>query len=488
VSDDVFVSRWLFLRLLGLIYVVAFLSLWVQIDGLIGENGVLPAADYLHEIAGMLGAARYWWVPTLYWFAPTDTMLHTLCAIGCAAAVSLTVGVAPALCLAITWASYLSLCTIGQDFLSFQWDILLLEAGFLAIFVAPLTFRPAAAHASPPPVITAWLLRWLLFRLMFSSGAVKLLSGDETWRHLTALEYHYWTQPLPTWIGWYANVLPDWFQRVSCALMFAVELGAPMLIWGGTIPRRIAFIPLVALQLLILLTGNYCFFNLLTIALCLLLLDDRAWPQWLRARLEHTTEPPTLAWPKWILAPLAAVILTLSALQMFSLSRIGLPWPDALQTARRVLAPLRIVNGYGLFAMMTTTRPEIIVEGSDDGTQWKEYEFRWKAGDPSRAPAFVEPHQPRLDWQMWFAALGSYEQDSWFVAFAYRLLQGSAPVLALLERNPFPERPPRYLRALLYHYTFTDLAERRATGHWWKRELIRPYLPQVSLESFRRAP
>jgi lipase maturation factor 1 len=486
VSDDVFVSRWLFLRLLGIIYFVAFVSLWVQIDGLIGENGILPAGDFLREISGMLGPSRYWWLPTLFWLSPTDSTLHALCAIGCGLAALLILGIAPAACLAGLWASYLSLCSVGQDFLSFQWDILLVETGFLAIFVAPLTLRPAEIRASTPPPITVWLLRWLLFRLMFSSGAVKLLSGDETWRNLSALEYHYWTQPLPTWIGWYANLLPSSLQRLSCALMFATELGSPCLIWGGVVPRRIAFVPLVFLQVLILLTGNYCFFNLLTIALCLLLLDDGAWPEWLRTRL--TGRCDARAWPKWILAPIAALIITLSVLQMFSLSRIGLGWPDAVQTLRRVAAPLRLVNSYGLFAVMTTTRPEIAVEGSDDAIRWTEYEFRWKPGDPSRAPAFVEPHQPRLDWQMWFAALGSYEQNPWFVAFAYRLLEGSTAVTRLLERNPFPDHPPRYLRALLYRYTFTDLAERRATGDWWKRELRGAYLPQVSLESFRRAP
>jgi len=323
---------------------------------------------------------------------------------------------------------------------------------------------------------------------MFSSGAVKLLSGDPTWQNLTALEYHYWTQPLPTWIGWYANLLPAWWQQLSCALMFAIELGAPCLIWGGSIPRRIAFASLVALQTLILLTGNYCFFNLLTIALCVLLLDDAAWPARLRNRFTSAGTVRSVAWPNWILAPIAALVVTLSVLQMFSLSRLGLEWPDALQTLRRVASPLRIVNSYGLFAVMTTTRPEIILEGSDDGNTWAEYEFRWKPGDLSRAPAFVEPHQPRLDWQMWFAALGRPGQSPWFVIFVYRLLEGSKDVGHLLAVNPFPDRPPRYARAVLYQYTFTDLAERRATGHWWKRERQGLYLPQVSLESFRRAP
>lgn len=377
---------------------------------------------------------------------------------------------------------------IGQEFLSYQWDILLLETGFLAIFLAPLQLRPSLVQEVEPPRPIVWLMRWLLFRLVFSSGAVKLLSGDPTWRNLTALEYHYWTQPLPTWIGWYANLLPDWAQRACCALMFGVELGAPMLVWGGPTARWVAFVALVLLQVVILLTGNYGFFNLLTIALCLMLLDDSSFPRSIR----RWREPPGgeacgLRWPIALTGPVASLVLLLSVLQTFTPGRIGANWPDPLVALRRAAAPLRLVGSYGLFAVMTTTRPEISVEGSDDGTQWREYGFRWKAGDPAVAPAFVEPHQPRLDWQMWFAALGRYQQNPWLLSFVLRLLEGSKPVSRLLARDPFPDHPPKYVRALLYEYSFTDLAERRATGRWWKREPHGFYLPAVSLESFRRA-
>jgi hypothetical protein len=332
------------------------------------------------------------------------------------------------------------------------------------------------------------MLRLLLFRLMFSSGAVKLLSGDAAWRDLTALEYHYWTQPLPTWIGWYANLLPAWAQRISCASTFAIELGAPLLVWGGPRQRLAAFVAMAGLQLLIFATGNYGFFNVLTIALCVMLLDDTVWPARFRRMLENASPLRGGAWPRWVTTPVAGLLLVLGVLQMFSLSRVGLDWPAPLRLLERAASPLRLVNGYGLFAVMTTTRPEIVVEGSDDGDTWKEYEFRWKPGDLSRAPAFVEPHQPRLDWQMWFAALGSYDDNPWFVAFLLRLLQGSPEVTALLARDPFPDHPPRFVRAARYLYRFTDLAERRATGHWWKREARGLYLPAVTLESFRTAP
>jgi len=439
------VSRRLFLRLVAFVYLAAFVSLWVQIDGLVGSNGILPAHDLLEGAASVLGLSRYWWLPTLYWLSPSDGMLHALCGFGAALAVLLALGVAPVVCLVGLWVAYLSLESIGADFLSFQWDILLLEAGFLAIFLAPIGVRPWRGPEAPPRPEIVWLLRWLLFRLMFSSGAVKLLSGDPTWRNLTALEYHYWTQPLPTWIGWYANLLPAWCQELSCAILFAIELGAPCLIWGGPTPRLAAFVPLVGLQLLIFATGNYCFFNVLTIALAFLLIDDRFWP----ASLRHAGDGRAGAWPRWVTAPVAALIVLLSVLQMFSPARLGADWPQALRMIRRAASPLRLVNGYGLFAVMTTTRPEIVLEGSDDGARWVEYEFKWKPGDLSRAPAFVEPHQPRLDWQMWFAALGDYRQNPWFVAFVHRLLEGSRDVDALLARTPFPDHPPRYVRALL---------------------------------------
>ncbi len=452
-----------------------------------GAGGILPARAYLEEVAGVVGRSRYWWLPTLFWLHPTDGMLHALCATGSALAVLLIAGIAPVPCLAGLWLAYLSLETIGQDFLSFQWDILLLETGFLAIFLAPLQLRPSLTREAAPPLAIVWLFRWLLFRLMFGSGAVKLLSGDAAWRNLTALEYHYWTQPLPTWIGWYANLQPAWLQEISCALMFAIELGAPCLIWGGSGPRLLAFAAFVALQLLILATGNYCFFNLLTIALCVLLLDDPAWPQRIRRWRIAGGTSIGIAWPRWIVAPVASTVLLLGVLQMFTLSPFGLDWPKPLLWFRRVAAPLRLVNGYGLFAVMTTTRPEIIVEGSDDRSEWRPYEFKWKAGDLSRAPSFVEPHQPRLDWQMWFAALGRYEQNPWFLAFVLRLLEGSKDVTALLARDPFPDHAPKYIRAALYQYTFTSLAERRTTGDWWKRAPQGLYLPAVSLDSFRRS-
>lgn len=464
-------------------YLAAFGSLAVQIRGLVGANGVLPAREYLDGVAAALGPERYWWLPSLFWLHPTDGFLTALCASGVLVSLLLVVGVAPAASLAALWALYLSLTTIGQDFLSFQWDVLLLETGFLAIFLAPLGLRSSLAHDGEPRREAVWLLRWLVFRLMFSSGAVKLLSGDPTWRSLTALDYHYWTQPLPTWIAWYASHLPHALQAASCVVMFAIELVVPMLVWGGSRPRVAACGAFVALQLLIALTGNYGYFNLLTIALSLLLLDDDVWPARLRARREpgHARE-----WPRPIVRGVGAFLLFLSIAQTFSPARIGASWPDPVVAVRRAVAPLRLVGSYGLFAVMTTTRPELIVEGSDDGETWRPYEFRWKPGDVARAPSFVAPHQPRLDWQMWFAALGTYERSPWMLSFLDRLLRGSADVSALLARNPFPDHPPTLVRVVRYEYRFTTSEERRASGAWWVRQEAGLFLPALSIESLRR--
>ena len=446
----------LFLKALGLIYLIAFVSFGVQADGLVGSQGILPLTRYLAAMHQAMGPRAYWYAPTVFWLNSTDLALRIAWIAGAALSVVLTLGFFRRVCLILLLLLYLSICTAGQDFWSFQWDILLLEAGFLAIFL----------DASPG---RTWLFRWLLFRLMFMSGLVKLLSGDPTWRNLTALSYHYETQPLPTPIAWYMFQLPGWFQRASTAFVFFVELAVPFLIFAPLRLRRIAAGFLIGLQVLILLTGNYTFFNLLAISLCLFLFADCPAP------------PAETRVHRGVTIALTTFVLATSGLQFLEMFSFPLPGPAAGYLAW--ISPLRIINTYGLFAVMTTTRPEIVVEGSDDGDRWLAYEVRYKPGDVQRAPPWVEPYQPRLDWQMWFAALGSPRQNLWFYNFAARLMQGSAPVLRLLERNPFPAAPPRYIRATVYDYHFTDFAGRKATGAWWRRELKATYLPPISLRA-----
>jgi hypothetical protein len=329
---------------------------------------------------------------------------------------------------------------------------------------------------------------------MFMSGVVKLTSHDDCWWNLTALDYHYWSQPLPTLFAWFADKHPEWFKKFSVAFCLVVEIIVPFFIWAPRRLRLTAAALLIALQLAIAITGNYCFFNLLTIVLCLLLIDDRVWRGRRSSGLADSAasqeiRPPwtrALANGQCFAAVLVFVVtLPLNGWHIYSALDPETEMPDAIRSIAERTEPFRLVNGYGLFRVMTKDRREIIVEGSADGIEWLPYEFKWKPGDINRAPGWCAPHQPRLDWQMWFAALGSYRNNPWFVNFVFRLLQGSPRVLALLGSNPFPEAPPRYIRALVFDYTFTDFETRRATGAWWKREPRGIYLPAVSLPDFR---
>jgi lipase maturation factor 1 len=460
-----------FLRLLGAVYLVAFLSLWVQAEGLIGSRGILPIRELLDLARERVGASRYWVLPTVFWITDADGALHVVCAAGTLLSLAALLGRARALVMLGLWALYLSLAVAGEDFLSFQWDALLLEAGLLAAALAPRGIL--RRHPAPAPLLIIWMYRWLLFRLMFGSGVVKLRSGDPTWRSLTALEYHYETQPLPTWIGFYAHHLPARVHMTSAAVLFVIELLLPLLIWLPPPWRRLPLVGFIGFQILIAATGNYAFFNILTIALCVFLADPgllpRRWPP-----VAEPGPPASLfgSWPRMVLVPFVAVVALVSALQFTEATLgVGLPWPSPAIGLARAISPLRSVNSYGLFAVMTTTRPEIVIEGSDDGEAWRAYELRYKPGDVRRRPGFVAPHQPRLDWQMWFAALGDCDQSPWLRPLFQRLREGSPPVLGLLGSNPFPDRPPRYVRALLYDYHFADLDTHRRTGEWWQRRL-----------------
>jgi hypothetical protein len=478
-------ASWLFLRLLGLVYFFAFLSLATQILGLMGQHGILPAREFLAMLESRVGPERYWFFPTLAWLNSSDTALRVMSVGGALGSLLLIFDLAPILVLSLLWILYLSLVTVGQDFLSFQWDSLLLEAGFLAILMAPGHLWPRRSQKASPPKVPRWLLWFLLFRLMFSSGVVKLASADPTWRNLTALEYHYYTQPLPTPIAWYIHLAPAWFQHGSAAFLFFVELAVPFLIFAPRLWRFVGGGFLILLQLLIALTGNYAFFNLLAFGLCILLFDDafleRFFPRaFAESRRDAPSSPRRFSLRRWVTAPVALIIFACGLAQIADL--LYIQWFPP--TASRVLAdlePMRIVNGYGLFAVMTTSRPEIIIEGSNDGEIWLDYEFKFKPGELRRAPRWVEPFQPRLDWQMWFAALGDYRSSPWFTHLMLRLLEGSPPVLALFERNPFPASPPKYLRAVVYDYTFTTWSERRAQGEWWHRRLVGDYFPTVTL-------
>lgn len=467
---------WIFLKALGLVYLAAFLSLAVQVDGLIGSRGLLPASELLEAISRHFGSQRHQVLPTLCWLSSSDAFLRGLCWGGATLSLLLIAGILPRLALPLLWGFYLSLTSVGGDFLRFQWDALLLESGLLALLLAPPGLRPKAG-AWEPPRAGVWLPRWLLFRLLFESGCVKLLSGDPSWRDLTALTYHYQTQPLPTSLAWYAHQLPFWWQKLSCGAVLLIELACPFLILLSRRPRRLGFWIFTSLQVLIALTGNYAYFNLLTVSLGLLLLDDAALPGRLFKRIPSSS-PPVPHRP-WTVA-MAGLVLVVTLGQLAAMLAGPAVLPRPVKALMEATAPWRSFNNYGLFAVMTKARLEIAVEGSDDGKTWKAYPFRWKPDDPGQAPSWVAPYQPRLDWQMWFAALSDYRQNPWLTRLLIRLGEGSPPVLSLMAGNPFPQGPPKYLRAVAWDYRFTRAAERRTTGAWWVRRPLGLYTPVLA--------
>ena len=533
--------RGLLLRLLAGVYLLAFASFWVQAEGLIGPRGLLPVEPFLESAAARLGSEAYWRLPTLLWLSQGTAFLHGLCGAGVAVSMLAIAGFWPLACFGVLWLLYLSIVVGGQDFMSFQWDTLLLEAGLLALVLAPARRRASLAARTPPPALGIWLVRLLVWKLLFLSGATKLLSLDSTWWQLTALDYHYFTQPLPWWTSWYAHQLPPWIDAACVAILLVVELGAPWLIFVGERARVVAFALLVALQLAIAWTGNYGFFNLLTIVLCTALLDDRHFervlPPLRERRLAAWGEGQDRATPlgriwrylagatparspvatareigeaarrrPWSGALRGAVAAALVAASLLvtvrELVRTAPPqaregsWGGALAWSERrllrparplldVIAPLRSVNGYGLFRAMTTSRPEIVIEASADGTTWTEIELRWKPGDVRRRPRLVAPHHPRLDWQLWFAALAP-RAEGWLGMLVRRVLEGEESVLALLGAKEWRDEPPRWVRLRYYRYEFTDRAERRATGAWWRRVPLGDLTSRISLEDLER--
>lgn len=450
-------SQHLFIRGLGFIYFLAFWSLSRQVLGLYGSNGILPISQTIKYIKQQ--KIPFSKIPSLFFFISTDSAIKGLSVLGQILSLLVMLDFFSTLWLILLWIIYFSFLKVGSVFLSFQWDILLLETGFLAIFFSMQT---------PPAFLLLIALWFLLFRLMFFSGIIKLLSGCKEWRDLSALSVHYETQPLPNKIAYYMHQMPAWFSKSSTLILYALEIIVPFFIFGGKDLQLLAFILLVFLQIMIILTGNYAFFNLLSIVLCIPLLQNEYFPTILQV-----SENGSFLLVDILLNAIGACLIVLNGLILTSLF-----FPSYI--LYKIIYPFEkyyILNSYGLFAHMTTTRNEIIIEGSEDGENWLEYEFKWKPGNVKEAPKQVAPHQPRLDWQMWFAALETWRQNPWFIYFLEKLLVGSKEIESLLKYNPFPNMPPRYIRALLYSYSFTDLETKKATGKWWNRTLVGPYSP-----------
>ena len=527
---DRLVPRWIVLRALAAIYFSAFYSLLFQIKGLIGPDGVLPGRDYLQAVAGSLGRSGYFYAPSLFWYAADSRMLMAVTFVGLAASVVAFLNLWPRLSFFICFLCFLSFVGASQVFSGYQSDGMLLEAGFLALFFAPPGLMPGWAENHPPARASLFLLQWEWFRIYFESGMVKLASGDSQWRNFTAMDEYYQNGPLPTWVGWYVEHLPHWFHAATVAGTLALELGLVFMLFFPRRVRLICFFIVTPWEMGVILTANYTFLNYLVLALGFLLLDDKFLMRFVPARFrssepEATPEPhlepgddepislfatretdaaaeagaahegehssivsgqamqsrPAFYW--WVTRLSVTAFLLMWIAYDTTAEMIAIPFRRLRLPAEPIeaLEPFRIANQYGLFAVMTRGRYEIEFQGSNDGVNWTAYEFRNKPQALDEAPRIYAPYQPRFDWNLWFASLGEWRENEIVPVTEERLLLGDNDVLALFRGNPFPQLPPRYVRAVLWQYWFTSMDEKRSTGDWWSRESLGLYAPELTM-------
>ena len=499
---DRLIARWLFLRALGGIYFAAFLALVFQARGLIGTAGILPARTYLAELHGT-GVLRFWYAPSLLWINSSNGMLLTLVWLGLVASVLLVCNVAPRWMLLACFVCFLSFVGVAQDFGAYQSDGMLLEAGLLSLFVAPAGLLPGWGGRSLPSRAAVFLLLWEWFRIYFESGVVKIQSGDPTWRHLSAMYEYYQNGPLPTWVGWYLQQLPHWFHIGTAGLTLLMEF---VLVWMAFLPRpfRIAcFVMVTAWQAGVIATANYAFLNYLVLTLAVFLLDDAVLLRWIPRRFragmpamesdatlreesagQQSEEEQPLQVRHGAAVAVSAVMLTWVGYDTTAeLLRMLLPAVPLPQAPIAALEPFRVANSYGLFANMTPHRFEIEFQGSDDGTTWKPYEFRFKPQEVNARPRIYAPYQPRFDWNLWFASLSNWREEPIVPLTEERLLDGDRDVLLLFRSSPFPGQPPRYVRAVIWQYWFSTPVQKRLTDAWWTRTLLGSYAPTVTKTS-----
>ncbi len=526
-SPSYWLTRFLILRLLGLVYLIAFLAAANQIVPLVGEHGLLPARLFLERVAAHFGSNLdgFFQMPSLFWIHLSDRFLVFAAWAGAALSALVLLGYANAAILTLLWALYMSFLNIGQDWYGYGWEIQLLETGFLAIFLCPLLDgRPFPKH--PPPRLVIWMFRWLIFRIMVGAGLIKL-RGDPCWRDLTCLYYHYETQPIPNPLSWWLHFRPHWFHKFGALWNHVIELLVPWFAFYPQLVRHIAGALLVSFQIVLILSGNLSFLNWLTIVPALACFDDsllgKLLPRFLVERATSAGDAAGLPPQQFedCKALQSENLTTLRSCFQFARNwfthcrRIGLIGPITPQEIAALvlalvvfalsLAPLanmlssrqmmntsfnrlHLVNTYGAFGSVGRLRPEIVFEGTDESiltetTRWKEYEFKAKPGDPLRRPALVAPYQPRIDWQIWFAAMSTPDQYPWTLHFVWKLLHNDPGTLRLLANNPFPQKPPRYIRAQFYRYEFAPPGE--PTGAWWKRTLLGSWLPALSADDPR---
>ena len=474
-------TRFAILRLLGLVYLTAFLVAAQQAVPLIGHDGLTPADLYLDRLVEHSGTRTeaFFERPTLFLFGISDGLIVTVAWVGVALSLLVLVGFANAIVMAAIWALYLSLVHVGQLWYGYGWEILLLETGFLAIFLCPLLDgRPFPRRA--PPTAVLWLLRWLAFRILLGAGLIKI-RGDACWRDLTCLTTHYETQPVPNPMSRVLHFMPTWFHKLGVAFNHLVELVAPWFVFWPRIARHVAGALMVLFQVILIVSGNLSFLNWLTIVPALACFDDsllrRLVPKFLARRAAHAAAAE--AHPSRL--QLATTIVLVATVAVLSYAPVR-----NLVSSRQVMNTsfnqLHLVNTYGAFGSVGKQRPELVFEGTHDelltpDTEWKAYEFKCKPGDPQRRPCLISPYHYRLDWQIWFAAMSSPKRYPWTVHFVWKLLQGDPGTLGLLAHNPFPDGPPRWVRVVRYRYEFARGAE--AAGRWWSRSEPQPWLPPL---------
>ncbi|MFF6641341.1 lipase maturation factor family protein [Streptomyces althioticus] len=466
-ATEYWTSRLVFQKGLAALYLVAFLTAALQFRALIGERGMLPVARFVARVPVRRS-------PSLFHLHYSDRFFAGCAWAGCAVAAALLAGAdalvplwAAMLLWLVPWALYLSIVNVGQTWYAFGWESLLLEAGFLGVFLGN--------DEVAPPVVVLFLLRWVLFRVEFGAGLIKM-RGDECWRRLTCLDHHHETQPMPGPLSWFFHHLPKPLHRVETAANHVTQLVVPFLLFAPQPVASAAAALMIVTQLWLVLSGNFAWLNWVTVVLALPVV---AWP----------SDPPSVGdAPLWYVV----VVLTVSAL-LLALSHA--PVRNMLsrrQVMNRSFDPLHLVNTYGAFGTVSRVRHEVVLEGTADevpreDSDWREYEFKGKPGDPRRWPRQFAPYHLRLDWLMWFAALSPAYASPWFGGLVERLLENDPDTLRLLRRSPFPaDAPPRHIRARLFRYRFTTWRELRETGACWERTYVREFFPPTRLAGSAR--
>jgi len=484
-SETYWLTRFVLLRLLGLVYFVAFLVAANQIVPLVGHDGLMPADTFLSRVHDHFGSGSkaFWELPGIFWWDVSDGFMQKMAWVGVVLSAIVLCGYANSILMLVLWALYMSFIHVGQLWYSYGWETQLLETGFLAVFFCPW-LDPRPFSRSEPPIIVIWLYRWLIFRIMLGAGLIKL-RGDDCWRDLTALYYHYETQPVPNPLSRYLHFAPHWFQAAGVLWNHFIEVVVPffgMVIYSKT--RNTAGILMAGFQLILICTGNLSFLNWLTIVPCLACIDDSVWrrvlPKFMGRWANQAEETRNSGLDKWIpCLVLAGLVAFLSINPVMNLL-------SEHQAMNASFDRLHLVNTYGAFGTVGKVRYEIVFEGTDDpigsgAADWKEYEFKVKPGDVMRRPAIITPYHYRLDWQIWFAAMATPNEYPWTVNFVWKLLHNDPGTLSLLAKNPFPDKPPTHVRAVLYIYKYAPLGNTQ--GAWWTRERQGLWLPSLSTKS-----